>query len=111
MEEIVRDFKKYTSVHIIRAIENNSAESRKDWMLGLFKSAGLDSKKHVNYKFWQNDYHPIELSTNEMMDQKLDYVHQNPVKEGVVDKPEDYVYSSARDHAGVKGLLDIEFMD
>ena len=62
IEEIVRDFKKFTSVHIIRAIENNTVESRKDWMLGLFKSAALDSKKHINYKFWQNDYHLVNYS-------------------------------------------------
>ena len=46
-----------------------------------------------------------------MVDQKLEYVHDNPVKEGIVDKPEDYLYSSARDYAGTKGLLEIEFMD
>jgi len=50
--DIVRDFKKFTSVHICRAIENNMGESRKHWMLGLFKSAALDSKKHIHYKFW-----------------------------------------------------------
>ena len=46
-----------------------------------------------------------------MVDQKLEYAHENPVKEGIVDKPEDYVYSSARDYGGVKGLLDVEFLD
>ena len=46
-----------------------------------------------------------------MMDQKLDYIHENPVKEGIVQKPEDYLYSSARDYAGMKGLVEIEFMD
>ncbi|HOX82912.1 MAG TPA: hypothetical protein PLJ60_11930 [Chryseolinea sp.] len=51
------------------------------------------------------------MSTNEIIDQKLEYVHDNPVKEGIVDKPEDYLYSSARDYTGVKGLLEIEFMD
>jgi putative transposase len=71
IEDIVRDFKKFTSVHICRAIENNMLESRRFWMLRLFKAAALESKKHINYKFWQNEYHPVELSTNEMMDQKL----------------------------------------
>ncbi|HEY8935521.1 MAG TPA: transposase [Cyclobacteriaceae bacterium] len=111
IEEIVRDFKKYTSVHICRAIESNDAESRKHWLLRLFKSAALNSTKHIKYKFWQNEYHPVELFSNEMVDQKLEYVHDNPVKEGIVDKPEDYLYSSARDYAGTKGLLEIEFMD
>lgn len=111
IEAIIRDFKKYTSVHICRSIEANAVESRKFWMLNIFKSAGLDSKKHVKYKFWQNEYHPVELYNNSMIDQKLAYVHDNPVKEGIVEKPEDYLYSSARNYAGMKGLLEIEFMD
>lgn len=106
----MRDFKKFTSVQICRSIEGNMLESRKSWMLNVFKSAASDSAKHEKYKFWQNEYHPIELNDNTMMDQKLEYVHDNPVKEGIVVKPEDYMYSSARDYAGIKGLLDIDFM-
>jgi putative transposase len=111
IEEIIRDFKKYTSGQICTAIEKNNVESRKAWMLDIFRSAARKSKKHTKYKFWQNEYHPIELSDNKMMDQKLDYIHENPVKEGIVEKPEDYLYSSARDYAGIKGLLEITFMD
>jgi len=111
IEDIIRDFKKYTSVHICRAIEGNDRESRKSWMLNIFRMAAKESKKHMNYKFWQNEYHPVELVDNYMIEQKLDYVHENPVKEGIVERPEDYLYSSARDYAGIKGLLEIEFMD
>ncbi|NJN28801.1 MAG: transposase, partial [Cyclobacteriaceae bacterium] len=60
---------------------------------------------------WQQEYHPVELGTNEMMEQRLDYLHENPVKEGWVDNPQDYLYSSARDYAGRKGLLDIMFVE
>ena len=112
IEEIIRDFKKYTSVHICRAIENNTLESRKNWMLKLFSNAADKSKKHVKYKFWQNEYHPIELNTNEMLSQKLAYIHSNPVESGVVDEPTAYLYSSARDYAAnEKGLLDIKFIE
>ncbi|WP_379088080.1 hypothetical protein [Pedobacter sp. UC225_65] len=54
--------------------------------------------------------HPIELWDNYMMDQKLEYVHQNPVVAGIVDEPEHYLYSSARDYAGIKGLLNIKLV-
>lgn len=111
IESIIRDFKKYTSVMVMRAIENNEAESRKQWMLRLFSGAALESKKHQKYKFWQDSYHPVELSTNFLMDQKLDYIHNNPVKDGVVDKPEEYCYSSARNYCGLPGLLKVSFMD
>jgi putative transposase len=45
------------------------------------------------------------------MHQKLDYTHNNPVEAGVVEKPEDYLYSSARDYYGIKGLIDIILID
>jgi putative transposase len=111
IEDIIRDFKKYTSVHVCRAIESNLEESRKGWMLDLFRKLAIESKKHLKYKFWQNEYHPVELFYNEMMDQKLSYIHENPVREGVVETPEEYLYSSARDYCGKKGLLEVKFMD
>jgi hypothetical protein len=43
--------------------------------------------------------------------QKLEYIHQNPVKAGFVEKPEDYLYSSARNYYGIKGLIDIDTPD
>jgi len=110
IEEIIRDFKKYTSVHICRAIEANAFESRR-WMLDIFRAAAQESRKHRKYKFWQNEYHPVELSSNAVLDQKLDYIHENPVKARIVETAEDYLHSSARDYAGLKGLLDIEFAD
>ncbi|MCJ7715172.1 MAG: hypothetical protein MUO54_01460, partial [Anaerolineales bacterium] len=90
--------------------ESNAMESRKSWMLSIFRESASESKKHQKYKFWQNQYHPVELSSGELMDEKLDYIHDNPVKEGWVDSPEDYIYSSARDYCGVKGLLALEFI-
>jgi REP element-mobilizing transposase RayT len=112
IEDIVRDFKKFTSVQICKAIESNLTESRREWMLELFKRAGGESGKHTKYMFWQNDYHPVELSTNLLLTQKLDYIHNNPVTAGIVDKAEEYLYSSARDYYGSgKGLLDIMFIE
>src|SRR5688572_12021856 len=111
IEDIIRDFKKYTSVHICRAIEANPCESRKSWMLKIFGIAADESNKHQKYKFWQNEYHPIELFSNAVITQKLDYIHENPVKSLIVDTAEDYLYSSARNYAGGKGLLEVEFLD
>jgi REP element-mobilizing transposase RayT len=110
MEDILRDFKKYTSVQLIRAIESNPGESRKEWMLAVFAAAAVDSNKHKRHKFWQSEYHPIELFYNEMIDQKLDYIHNNPVQEGIVEMAEEYLYSSARNYAGKRGLLDVVFV-
>lgn len=106
----IRDLKKYTSKKFIETIQTEN-ESRREWMLPLFKSAGLVNSNNSNYQFWRQDNKPIELFSNEVFDQKLQYIHMNPVESGIVENPEDYLYSSARDYAGVKGLLDIEFLE
>ena len=100
LQDILRDYKKFTSKAIIKAIENNIQESRKDWLLKQFKSS-------EGIRFWRGDNKPIELWSNKIIDQKIDYVHMNPVEEGLVFKPEDYVYSSAVDYAGEHGLFDV----
>ena len=55
--------------------------------------------------------HPIEMNSNEMIDSRLDYIHENPVVAGFVDEASDWRYSSAKDYAGGKGLIDLIFLD
>jgi len=109
-EEIIRDFKKFTSKKCLELIESNSNESRKNWMLWIFKSAGTKNINNTKHQFWRQDNHPIELDSNELMDQKLKYIHHNPVEEGIVDIPEEYLYSSARNYAGRPGLIKVELI-
>ena len=117
LSDIIRDFKKYTSGKILKLIQKEY-ESRKEWMLQIFRTAGKRNSNNKNYQFWKQDNHPEELITNKFMDQKLDYLHENAVNEGIVDLAENYLYSSARDYlparkagAGEKGLLRIDFID
>ena len=105
LEDIMRDMKKFTSFKLTGAIMENIQESRKEWMLRLFEEYGRANSNNTKYQFWQQDNHPIELSTNEMIDQRLDYIHNNPVTSGIVQQPEHYLYSSAADYAGQQGLL------
>ena len=107
MEDILRDFKSFTSRSLKIAIQENPVESRKEWMLSMMEDAGTKNSNNNDFQFWQQDNHPIELWDNYMMEQKLEYIHMNPVAAGFVSSPEDYVYSSARDYAGEKGLLEI----
>ncbi len=111
IQDIIRDFKKFTSVKLAREIEHNIHESRQTWLLNIFREIAEKSSKHQKFKIWQNDYHPIELSSNSLMQQKLDYIHQNPIKAQIVAEPEHYLYSSAIDYAGGKGLLPIKFIE
>lgn len=106
---IIRDFKKFTSKQIVNTISLIN-ESRSEWLLSSFQKAGANLKRITNYKVWQDGNHPELLMSNSFLDQKLDYLHFNPVEGEIVDEPEYYWYSSARDYSGKKGLLDIEFM-
>ncbi|MES2431746.1 MAG: transposase [Bacteroidota bacterium] len=110
--DILRDFKKYTSKQIIKAITDNEKESRREWMLNIFKEAGETNSRNTNYQFWRQDNQPKELFTTKFTNQKLDYIHNNPVEAGIVEKAEEYLYSSARDYYNGKncGLLEIEFL-
>ncbi len=110
LPDILRDFKKHTSKKLIQSISNNF-ESRKKWMLDRFEFAGRNDKKIKYYKFWQDGNEAKELVTNNFMMQKLDYIHNNPVVAAIVEEPEQYLYSSARNYSGRKGLIDIEFLD
>jgi putative transposase len=110
LSEIVRDFKKYTASKIIAEIENNKRESRRNWMLWIFSSAGKKNKNNKNYQFWIQDNHAEQLISNGFIDQKLNYIHMNPVRAGLVDEPESYRYSSAIEYAGKKGLLTLKMI-
>ena len=107
---IVRDFKKFTSKAIINKIEKTE-DNRKEKLLQTFKKAAIPLNRIFNYKVWQDGNHPVELDTNRMLDQRLSYLHNNPVEKGFVSGAEDYSYSSAIDYAGGKGLLEIEIID
>ncbi|MFC6193891.1 transposase [Dyadobacter subterraneus] len=110
--DVLRDLKKYTSKQIIAEIEDkNLPESRRNWILWIFRKAGEANSKNTNYQFWQQENHPIELFSNKFINQKLTYIHENPVKAGLVDEPWEYRYSSARDYMNnQKGLLDVELI-
>ncbi len=73
--------------------------------------AGKKNSNNIDFQLWQQHNKPVELSSRKMAWQKLEYMHQNPVVAGIVEKPEDYLYSSARDYYGMKGLIDITFLD
>jgi REP element-mobilizing transposase RayT len=106
LSEILRDFKKFTSRKIVRDILEGQ-ESRKEWMLERFKSNGRLLRRIENYKFWQDGNHAEMIYTSSFFYEKLNYIHKNPVKEMIVQKPEEYFFSSARNYAGLDFLLDI----
>ena len=105
-ELLIGDLKRFTSKAIVKAIQENPRESRKKFLLDIFKKEALKSSNVSNDQFWRHDNNPIELWSTHVIKQKIDYVHQNPVEAGSVYKAEDYVYSSALDYSGQNGLID-----
>lgn len=95
LTELLGRFKSHTAKKILKLIENNPKESRKEWLLYLFKYFAKRKKQYKNFHFWQNTNRPIELYSNAVIDQKIDYIHQNPVVAGIVSQEFDYRYSSA----------------
>jgi REP element-mobilizing transposase RayT len=110
LHHIMRDMKKFTSKKLIETIIEHAQESRKERMLEIFSRAGNKNSNNTYYQVWQQHNHPIELFTKEMINQRLDYLHMNPVKAGFVDSPHDWLYSSAKNYAGLAGMLDLELV-
>lgn len=106
LSQIVCDFKKYTSKKIIETIQTER-ESRREWMLNLFSFEATKHTRNKNYQFWIQESYPIEIFSNKFIKQKVNYIHKNPVKAGIVEYPEQYLYSSARNYADMENVLDV----
>ena len=108
LEDIIRDMKSFTSRHIRLEIEQCNYESRKEWMMKMFRHAGINNSNNNDYQFWIQDNHPVQLSRHEMLTQRLNYIHNNPVEAGFVCEQQHWKYSSAHDYSGgTQGLIDL----
>jgi len=119
LSAILRDFKSYTARQIIQFLkEKESKESRKEWLLMHFQNAAKLDGKNRSHKVWQNGNRPIELYTPRVIRQKLTYIHNNPVVDGIVDLPEHYLLSSASNYHNahlpkqdLKNKLEIDLLE
>ena len=98
LSELIRDFKGFTSKKMLKLIEDNPQESRKEWILWMFERAGKKNSNVTNKQFWQQNNKPIEIWSLKVFEQKLEYIHNNPVESGFTTDPIDWKYSSARNY-------------
>ncbi len=106
LSNTIRDFKKFTSKRIIEMVQS-MPESRRKWMINRFT---CNARQHAHYQIfqvWTHENHAIYLYSPEFIREKFEYLHDNPVRAGLVEKPEDYLYSSARFYAGLDCVLPI----
>lgn len=102
LSNILRDFKSFTAKQIIKAIEENPQESRKEYFLNQIKFYGRISPQKQTMQFWKHDNHPFYLYSKEMIQQKIDYILNNPVEAGFVNHPYEWRLSSANESSLIK---------
>ncbi|MFQ5652387.1 MAG: transposase, partial [bacterium] len=103
----MRDMKKFTSKQISHELELDGERL----FLYVMRKAGEREKGNRNYKVWQDEYHPQIIYTDKVCRQKLEYMHDNPIHKGFVDKPEGWLYSSARNYVlGDHSVIEVELL-
>jgi REP element-mobilizing transposase RayT len=107
---IIRDCKKFTSKAIVESMQNQP-ERRAFWLELIIRAHASVNHRNKEYQLWQQRNRAIELSDLRRLYQKLAYIHRNPVKAGIVTEPEHYLYSSARNYAGLQAILDITCLE
>jgi putative transposase len=107
LSQVIRDFKRHTAKGIM-------ALTRKDeklWLIKQFEFFKSLHKSNSQHQVWQEGFHPQAITSEDMLRQKVDYIHYNPVKIGLVDSPEDWRYSSARNYLGRDGILEVDLVE
>ena len=112
LSNIMRDFKKFTSKQIIEFVLNSPRESRKEWIEVVMKYHAKYDSNNKSYKIWQSSNQPKMLIHPKFTIQKINYIHYNPVVAKIVQQPEHYLYSSARNYVGIiPTIMDVEIID
>ena len=105
--KIIKEFKSHTAREIIKLAEQDS----KMWLLNQLSFFRQKHKVESTHQVWQEGYHPKLISSEDILRQKIDYLHHNPVRAGLAEKPEDWLHSSARNYAGLPAVLEIDLID
>ncbi len=101
---VVRDLKKYTSF-MIAEVTKNDLSLRKYYQ--VFQKTSTTTARNKQYKVWLDGYHPEVIYSSSFFYQKLNYIHRNPVEARLVERAEEYFFSSARNYAELDAPLEI----
>jgi REP element-mobilizing transposase RayT len=104
-----RDFKKLTTPQILKTLEMEM-DFRREWMMRHFEEYGKPLRRIEKFHLWQNCSSPLRIDGQQpraLLDRIL-HIHENPVREKIVELPESYIFSSARDYAGIQGLVKVK---
>ena len=105
LSDIIRDYQRYTSHRITELLEAGNQKET----LSVFRMAANQDGRGNTYKVWQEGFHPMAIESEKFFQEKLEYIHQNPVRKGFVEEPEQWKYSSARNYLlGDHTIIDVE---
>ena len=104
LDKCVSSFKSFTAKNLLHYLEGQNASH----LLERLRFACKAHKHDRQYQFWQEGSHAELVFSEDMMREKLNYIHNNPLKRGYVDKPEQWRYSSARNYMGESGLIGVD---
>jgi putative transposase len=109
LSDTIRDVKSYSTKRFLKAI-NAEPESRREWLLYMFSFYANNTNRNDEFKIWTGNNHPEQITSKDFLISKLNYIHENPVRSGMVAKPEDYIYSSASNYVNGSGFFEIDFL-
>ncbi|HEV7230751.1 MAG TPA: transposase [Bacteroidia bacterium] len=101
VEVLLREFKRYSAARLIRQIEKNNDENRSGWLLHMLSYFGKYSRENRNFQFWMEEDVLMEVDGRDGLVKTLDQIMHIPVTEGIVSRPEHYVYSSANARSAI----------
>ena len=104
---VIQNLKKFTAKEILGLLKRDTRE----WILYLMRYYKKKYKTRSQYQFWQEGSHPQMILSWDMLKQKAEYIHMNPVKRGLVLEAEDWLYSSARNVAGMESVFEVDIVE
>ncbi len=110
LSDLIRDFKRFSATRILKEI-SNIIESRSDWMLKRFEFAARSHIRNSKYQLWTHENHAVALESMKFLEQKMAYIHENPIRAGWLEKGEDWLHRSERNYIGKEAILEIDLLD
>lgn len=104
LSQKIGSFKSFTARQIVDHMKERHAND----YLRLLRISKKAHKEDQQYQVWQEGNHPQELASEKIMQQKMEYIHNNPLDRGYVEDPTHWMYSSARNYAELETLLEID---
>jgi len=101
---IIRNYKSFSAKEIIQNLKHD----KRTEILNLLNFYKKKSKSESEYQVWQEGSHPERITTTDMLNQKINYIHYNPVKAGLVTIPEQWRYSSVGYYDGNESIMEFD---